>query len=229
MTRLSTLLTSKKFILFILFICLNLLIWKGYSQGVFDPTFLLSYKENYPFFAIILFILIYIVSVFASLPSLPLNLAAGFFWGGLLGGIYSVLGVTMGGVASFVAARSALGQPLAKNIDNRWINLVLREFNLGGWKFVAFARINPAIPTGPLNYILGLTSLSKRTFIWTSFVFLTPPSIAIAFIGDTLQTLTANDLNVTKTVKSVLIVSVAITFLITLKYAFKFIRKKGLK
>ena len=145
--------------------------WDYYRTGALSPTMIEQYRDNHPVGAVMLFILIYAISVIASVPSLPLNLAAGFFWGGLVGGVYSTLGVTIGGWVSFAVARWLIGQPFAETFDNKWARKVQREFDQGGWKFVAFARINPIIPTGPLNYLLGLTSLSNRGFLWASFVF----------------------------------------------------------
>lgn len=200
--------------------------WESYRTGSLSPILIEQYRENHPVGAVTLFILIYAISVIASLPSLPLNLAAGFFWGGLLGGAYSTVGVTIGGWVSFAVARWLIGQPLAENFDNKWVSKVQREFSQGGWKFVAFARINPIIPTGPLNYLLGLTSLSNRGFLWATFIFLLPPSIAVAYIGDTLQTFTAQQSGVNEIVRSVLIASAAVTFLVGVKFAFKIFKKR---
>lgn len=216
----------KRVILLLGFIAIILLTWDYYRTGSLSPSMIEQYRDNHPVGAVMLFILIYAISVTASLPSLPLNLAAGFFWGGLVGGVYSTAGVTIGGWVSFATARWLIGQPLAEKFDNKWMSKVQQEFDRGGWKFVAFARINPIIPTGPLNYLLGLTSLSHRGFLWATFVFLLPPSIAVAYIGDTLQTFTAQQSGVSEIVRSILIVSAAMTFLIGVKFAFSIFKKQ---
>ena len=199
--------------------------WDYYHTGYLSPTMIEQYRDNHPVGVVMLFILIYAISVIASVPSLPLNLAAGFFWGGVVGGVYSTVGVTIGGWVSFTAARWLIGQPLAENFDNKWASKVQREFDQGGWKFVAFARINPIIPTGPLNYLLGLTSLSNRGFLWATFVFLLPPSIAVAYIGDTLQTFTTQQSGVNEIVRGILVVSAAVTFLAGIRFAFRIVKK----
>jgi len=199
--------------------------WDYYRTGALSPTMIEQYRDNHPVGAVMLFILIYAISVIASVPSLPLNLAAGFFWGGLVGGVYSTLGVTIGGWVSFAVARWLIGQPFAETFDNKWARKVQREFDQGGWKFVAFARINPIIPTGPLNYLLGLTSLSNRGFLWATFVFLLPPSIAVAYIGDTLQTFTTQQSGVNEIVRGILVASAAVTFLAGIRFAFRIVKK----
>ena len=199
--------------------------WDYYRTGALSPTMIEQYRDNHPVGAVMLFILIYAISVIASVPSLPLNLAAGFFWGGLVGGVYSTLGVTIGGWVSFAVARWLIGQPFAETFDNKWARKVQREFDQGGWKFVAFARINPIIPTGPLNYLLGLTSLSNRGFLWATFVFLLPTSIAVAYIGDTLQTFTTQQSGVNEIVGGILVASAAVTFLAGIRFAFRIVKK----
>lgn len=216
----------KRIILLIGFIVLLSLTWDYYRTGSLSPAMIEQYRDNHPVGVVMLFILIYAISVIASLPSLPLNLAAGFFWGGLVGGVYSAVGVTIGGWVSFAAARWLIGQPLAEKFDNKWTRKVQQEFDQGGWKFVAFARINPIIPTGPLNYLLGLTSLSHRGFLWATFVFLLPPSIAVAYIGDTLQTFTTQQSGVSEIIRGILIASAAVTFLVVVKFASNIFKKR---
>jgi len=217
----------KRVILLIGFVVLLYLIWDYYRTGFFSPAIIEQYRDNYPVSAVIIFIMIYAVAVIASIPSLPLNLAAGFFWGGFLGGFYTVLGVTIGSWVSFNAARWLLGQPLAEKFDNKWASRVQHEFERSGWKFVAFARMNPIIPTSLLNYLLGLTSLSNRDFIWITFSFLLLPSIAVAYIGDALQALTNQQLGGNEIVRAILVVSAAVTFLVGIKFASKLINKSA--
>lgn len=216
----------KRVILLLGFIAFVFWAWDYYRTGSLSPVMIEQYRDNHPVGAVMLFILIYAVSVIASVPSLPLNLAAGFFWGGVLGGVYSTIGVTIGGWVSFAAARWLIGQPLAEKFDNKWAYKVQSGFDQSGWKFVAFARINPIIPTGPLNYLLGLTSLSNRGFLWATFVFLLPPSIAVAYIGDTLQTFSTQQSGVSEIIRGILVASAAVTFLVGVKFAFSIFKKR---
>jgi len=128
------------------------------QKRALSPAIIEQYRDQYPLGAVLLFMLVYVLSVVATLPSLPLNLAAGFFWGGLTGGIYTAIGVTLGGWLSFLAARWLTGQPLADQFENKWARKVQDEFERNGWKFIAFARINPIIPYWSLE-------LSARTYL----------------------------------------------------------------
>ena len=216
----------KRVLLLVCFVVFVYLVWHYYRVGALSPEIIGEYRDQHPVGAVLLFILIYAISVITSLPSLPFNLAGGFFWGGFAGGVYSTLGVTLGSLASFMVSRWLIGQPLAGKFDNKLVGKVQEEFENGGWKFVAFARINPIIPTGPFNYLLGLTSLPTKTFLWSTLVFLLPPSIAVAYIGDSLQTLTAQHAGVDEIVRVMLIASAAVTFLVGVKFASKFFMNK---
>lgn len=216
----------KRIVLLVILIVFVSWVWQQYHTGVLSPETILHYHSVHPIRALALFGLIYIVSVVALLPTLPLNLAAGFFWGGILGGVYTALAVTVGSWLSFTASRLLVGQPLTKHFSNQWLEVVQREFNRQGWKFVAFARVNPVIPTGPLNYLLGMTALKHRAFLGATIIFLLPPSIAVAYIGDILQTFTAEQSDVRLLVHRILIASGIFTLLVGLKYAIKLYQRK---
>ena len=192
-----------------------------HQQGELRFGLIEDYGNGHPITVVFLFIVLYAASIIATLPTLPFNLAGGYFWGGLLGGIYSAIAVTLGGWVAFCLARALIGMPFAKRLDNRWAEKVRREFERSGWKFIAFARLNPIIPTGPLNYLLGLTSTSHFAFLWITFIFLLPPSIAVAYLGDGFRTFMADDIGVSSIMKTILLVSGAVTFVASLKFASK--------
>ena len=192
--------------------------WYLRQQGWLDPSAIQHLIERYPVTAPIVFAAIYAIAMLSALPTLPVNLAAGLFWGPLLGGLYSTSGATIGAVAAFLLTRSVLGQPLARRFDNRVIAEIQREFEAKGWLFLAFVRLNPIFPTGPLNYLLGLTAVDTVTYAWTTFVFNLPPSIAVAWIGYSLGTFVMQG-EIADTMRTILTVSAAVTALAALAYA----------
>lgn len=216
--------SPRRIVFFLLFLVLLAGAWSLYRGGVLNPAGIAEMRAHHPVLAVFAFILVYAVSVLASLPSLPLNLAAGYFWGGLTGGIYAACGSIFGGWAAFGASRLLMGQVLAARTSNKWAARVAVEFDRAGWKFVAFARINPIIPTGPLNYLLGLTSLSHAGFLGAS-LFLLPPSIVVAYIGDVLRSFTATAPGVQADMRDLLIGSACITFLVFARFVTKIFAK----
>ena len=215
----------KQVILLLGFLVLISFIWYYYRSGSLDPAIIEKYRIHYPIISICLFILTYAVLVIASIPTLPMNLAAGFFWGSVPGGIYATLGVTIGGWVSFTLAKSIIGKKLTRKFDNKLISKVQQEFDQNGWKFVAIARMTPIIPTGPLNYLLGLTSISNITFLWVTLVFLPPVSITVAFIGYTVGSFDAQNLEVIDLIRNILAISGAVVLLIAVKFISRLIKK----
>ena len=215
----------KQVILLLGFLVLISFIWYYYRSGSLDPAIIDKYRVQYPIISICLFILTYVVLVIASIHTLPMNLAAGFFWGSVPGGIYATLGVTIGGWVSFTLAKSIIGKKLTRKFDNKLISNVQQEFDQNGWKYVAFARMNPIIPTGPLNYLLGLTSISNITFLWATLLFLLPVTITVAFIGYTVGSFNAQNLEVIDLIWNILSISGAVVLIIAVKFILRLIRK----
>jgi uncharacterized membrane protein YdjX (TVP38/TMEM64 family) len=79
-----------------------LLIGAGFflgQRGFFSTEALLSLLRAYPVAAPLIFMLIYAVAPALFLPSIPLSLAAGFFWGPLFGVVFAIIGATAGQVS----------------------------------------------------------------------------------------------------------------------------------
>ena len=223
----KTLTYLKYIFIFVLFFTLLFFLWR--LQVNFNLLEIIEYYKNEKtILSIFLFISVYVISVIGALPTLPLNLVAGFFWGGFYGGIYSTIGATIGSWFSFILTRSFFGQILTKKTEKQWIDKFQIEFKKNGWKFLAFARINPIFPTSPLNYMLGLTSISSKAFIVTTFIFLLLPSIVIALIGDILKISLYKESEIGQVIKLIFITSGIITLLIFIIIVLKIYMTKKL-
>jgi len=159
-----------------------------HSAGLLDPGKIQAFVNDRPLVTAGSFVLLYGVCVTSFIPTLPLNLAAGFLWGGLIGGVLATLGVTLGAVVAFVTARFLLGRAAIERIQGILPSDLLHTIDKLGWRAVAFVRLNPAFPTSVVNYALGVTSLPLGTYCWSTFVFFLPVTVAIAIIGEQTQT-----------------------------------------
>jgi len=198
------------------------LAWYLRKQGWLDPAAIEYLAAQHPISAPAIFCGMYVVAMLSALPTLPVNLAAGLFWGPVLGGLYSTTSATIGAVIACLIARSVIGQPLARKFDNRIASEIQTEFENHGWLFLAFVRLNPIFPTGPLNYLLGLTSIDLFTYTWTTFVFNLPPSLAVAWIGYNLGTFVVSG-QTADSVRLILAVSAGVVTLSALAYAARLI------
>ena len=157
--------------------------WYLRQMGFLDMDVMLTFVTNYPCMAPLIFIALYALGVFLMLPTLPLNLAAGMLWGPVYGAFVALTGSCLGGVGAFVLSRKILGQSLKGRYDNQLVTWLERQLETKGWQIVAFTRINPVIPSGPLNFAFGLTSIGFFTYAWSSFVFLFPLTLAFSIAG----------------------------------------------
>lgn len=151
--------------------------------GYLTPELVFRFIQEHQVGAPMLFIGFYILSITFLVPTFPLNLGAGILWGPFWGSILAMSGSLGGAIAAFLISRTALGQPLAERFNNRFLLWLQTELDNRGWKVVAFTRLNPIFPSGPLNFIFGLTSISFATYAWATAVFLYPPTLAFAIIG----------------------------------------------
>ena len=159
------------------------------QQGLFSTEALLSLLRAYPVAAPLMFMLIYAVAPALFLPSIPLTLAAGFFWGPLLGVVFAIVGATAGACVSFFLARYLLSGAVRKRFAVAQWKWLEEKVAKHGWKAVAFVRLIPVFPFNVLNYLLGLTPIPFGQYLWSSFVFMLPACIAFVAFGSSLSEL----------------------------------------
>lgn len=159
--------------------------WRLRHGQAFRPDYWLAIVHVHPISAPLLFVPVYALAVTFFVPTLPLNLIAGALWGPVLGTAVSLAGAFGGALFGFLLARGAFGQPFARRVDAKFLGWLQEEFARHGWKVVAFVRLNPVFP-GPVSFLFGFTPIPLATYCWASAVFLLPPTIAFAVIGDSL-------------------------------------------
>ena len=156
------------------------------NQQLFSADLLLDLLSRHPVLAPLIFMSVYAIVPVLFLPSIPLTLAAGFIWGPAWGVVFSISGASIGSCLPFFLARHLFQEAVrAKVPPERWEwlqDMVVRH----GWKAVAFTRLVPLFPFNLLNYLFGLTPISFRQYIWSTFVFMLPACIAFVAFGSSL-------------------------------------------
>lgn len=155
-------------------------------QNVFSAESLAAFLGRYPVAAPLIFLCIYAVAPSLFLPSIPLTLAAGFFWGPVWGVIFSMAGATLGACLPFFLSRYLLQDALKAKIPAQRWNWLQDKVTRHGWKAVAFTRLIPVFPFNLLNYLFGLTPIPFRHYLWSTFVFMLPACIAFVAFGSSL-------------------------------------------
>lgn len=157
--------------------------WWLHKDGLLSPGVFLHGMALHPLASAGVFAVSYVLSVLALLPTLPADFVAGALWGPLLGGLVAAGSTLVGTTVAFLVARKLFGQPLARRLRGRRLTRLQQEFDAQGWQFVALIRLNPLLPAGLLNYLLGLTSMGVLTYVWATALFLLPQVFITALIG----------------------------------------------
>ena len=190
------------------------------QQQFFSSKILLDLLGRYPVLAPLLFLGVYAVAPALFLPSIPLTLAAGFFWGPLWGVVFSISGATIGACLPFFLARYLFQEIIKSKVSaERWTWLQDKVLH-HGWKAVAFTRLIPVFPFNLLNYLFGLTPIPFRQYLWSTFVFMLPACVAFVAFGSSLGELVMHG-NIRGVMIGVVIAIIAFLLPVVLKPLFR--------
>ncbi len=163
------------------------------QMGLLSPSAIYALIEKNQTLAPILFASIFAVMTILLLPTLPMNLLAGILWGPFLGGIYSLVGVSIGATITFFLSRYLAREFTQQYFHHKSWEWLMNNVNELDWKIIAFTRVNPVFPTGLLNYFYGLTSISYGHYIITTVIFLLPLTVAFSYVGHSIGEFMLND------------------------------------
>ena len=188
-------LLSKKFLrknivrIVIIIIVLLLIVIAFYlrKRGYISSEVIFNFFELHSILAPLLFIILYSIMQSLFIPTIPLNIGAGFLWGPFWGAVYTIVGFTIGSTLAFSIARYIGGDYFKNRLNFKAWRWILDKVDKNGWKVVAFTRINPIFPAPILSYLFGVTSIRFFEYIWSTFVFILPPCIALAAFGSSIK------------------------------------------
>ncbi|HEX2835014.1 MAG TPA: TVP38/TMEM64 family protein [Thermoanaerobaculia bacterium] len=135
-------------------------------------------------YAPIIFIFVYAAGCVVALPASVFVIAAGFVWGWLLGGIYSLIGGMIGACASFV-----MGRFIGAGLLDRFGTIgraVTKQLDHAGFKSLLIIRNVPGIPFAVLNYGAGVAGARFRDFFWSTLLGIVPSMFVFTYCADAL-------------------------------------------
>ncbi len=139
--------------------------------------------------AVALFVVAYIVIAAFSLPIAALvSIAGGFLFGSVDGAIWIVIGATIGSSILFLAAKSALGDPLRARFGAR-IKTMEAGFRANAFSYLLLLRLVPLFPFWLVNLAAAFTGVGLGTFLITTAVGIIPGAFVFASIGNGLNAL----------------------------------------
>lgn len=129
------------------------------------------------------FILVYAAVAALSVPGgALLTLASGFLFGTWPGGLYSLIGATIGGSVIFLIARTTFGGLLRERAGPA-LRRVEAGFKEDGASYLLFLRLVPLFPFWLVNLVPAFFGISLRTFVLCSFFGMAPATFVYASVG----------------------------------------------
>jgi uncharacterized membrane protein YdjX (TVP38/TMEM64 family) len=139
-----------------------------------------------PLAAPLVFVLAYAGAVALSLPGgLFLTLAGGFLFGTLLGSVLSVTGATIGAVAIFLVARTALGSSL-RDRAGPWLKRMEAGFREDAFSYLLVLRLIPLFPFWLVNLVPAALGVRLPTFALATLIGIIPGSLVYTSVGNGL-------------------------------------------
>lgn len=120
--------------------------------------------------------------VVSPIPSLPLDIAAGAYFGPWLGTLYAAMGALIGAVASFAIARW-LGRDLVERLVGGHIAFCTTCSDRLLTRLVFVSRLIPAVSFDIVSYGAGLTKMSVGRFALATFLGMLPLTFAYVSAG----------------------------------------------
>jgi uncharacterized membrane protein YdjX (TVP38/TMEM64 family) len=139
--------------------------------------------------AALVFMVLYALAVAFSLPvAALLTFAGGFLFGLWNGTVYVVIAATIGAVALFLAARSALGQGLRGRAGPA-VARMEQGFRNHAMSYLLFLRLTPVFPFWLVNLVAAVVGMPLRTFVLATAIGIMPASFIYVSVGNGLNAL----------------------------------------
>ena len=126
----------------------------------------------------------YSVACVALLPGSALTLLAGALWGVVYGTITVSISSVFGATLAFLIGRYFAREKVEKQIEKfPKFKAVADLLSEGGFKLVALIRLSPAFPFNLLNYMMGITRVKLKDYVFGSWIGMFPATIMYVYLG----------------------------------------------
>jgi uncharacterized membrane protein YdjX (TVP38/TMEM64 family) len=162
--------------------------WSGLAR---ERVALLAWVGAHRFSAPLLFVLVYTASVTLSLPQATLlTVTGGLLFGTALGGALAVVGATIGAVALFMIARSAVGDSMTRR-GGAALTRLRQELARDGFSYLLAIRLLPVVPFWLVNLAAALCGIRLSHFVTATLIGVIPATFIFASVGAGLSDVAA--------------------------------------
>lgn len=178
----------------ILFIFLLLVISSSFLFDYWDfiinlitqyHTEVLDFIENKFVLSLILFTLIYVISIAISLPiGSLLTFIGGYIFGAYYGFFSVIIGATVGALILFVIIKAGILRTIGSiHQKSELINKIKFGIDKNIWSYLFFIRFFPIFPFWFVNIAPAILGVRLLPYTVTTFFGIMPGSLSIIFIG----------------------------------------------
>lgn len=132
------------------------------------------------------FVVVYAAATTVFLPGAPLTLAAGVFFGPVVGSIAAWAGATLGAIGSFGLARR-IGQDALTEVAGPRTRAIEERISERGFAAILALRLVPLVPFNLLNVTAGVSSVGFRDYTAATALGIIPGTIVYAGLGGTID------------------------------------------
>lgn len=152
-----------------------------------NRDFLQRWTAEHTALAAVIFMSVYCIMVALSLPgAVWATLAGGFIFGTWVGGLYVVIGATLGATAIFLIARYALAD-FFRDKAGKAITRMEDGFNENALSYMFVLRLVPLFPFWLVNLVPAFVGVKIRTYVIGTFFGIMPGSLVYASVGNGLD------------------------------------------
>ena len=147
---------------------------------------LLAWVVAHPFTAPLAYMAVYVLAVALSVPGgIWLTIGGGFLFGWVAGGIYTVIGATLGATALFLAARTAIGDLLRARAGSA-LQRMEEGFRRDAFNYLLVLRLVPLFPFFVVNLVPAFLGVRLRTYVVATALGIIPGTFVFASVGNGL-------------------------------------------
>jgi uncharacterized membrane protein YdjX (TVP38/TMEM64 family) len=141
-----------------------------------------NYVVHHYWASVAAFIGIYMTTALFVPGAIVLNMAGGFLFGVMPTALYVNAGATSGSFLALLVSRHMLGTWLQERYAQQ-LQPLNRALERQGVSYLLAVRIIPVLPFFTVNYLVGLTRVPLKTFLWTTSLGMFPGSLIYAYAG----------------------------------------------
>lgn len=175
-------------IVVIVFAGLTMLLWRPLVSFASNPEILRVWMQDLGIWGILIFgIFNFLQVVFAVIPGVPFELAAGYILGVVPGTLLCDITMTISSVVVFLLVRKFGIRFVELFVSRRQIeNMGYLKDNQKVQSVLFFIFLLPGTPKDVVTYLAGLTNLSLKSWIFICFVGRFPAILLTALGGSAL-------------------------------------------